>query len=542
MKNKQRIEIYDTTLRDGTQAESVSLSLEDKLLIAERLDLLGIDYIEGGYPLSNPKDEAFFKEIRKRKLHHAKIAAFGMTRRKGFKAKDDEGMKALLKSEAPVITIVGKSWDMHVREVLRISLTENLDMIFESLQLMAREGKEVIFDAEHFFDGYRANPEYAIKTLESAAQAGATTLVLCDTNGGSLPDFVRQVTEKVVEQFGHLTIGIHCHNDSDLATANSLAAVSAGARHVQGTINGIGERCGNADLTSILPNLILKCGYDCIKPDALKQLTEVSRFVNETANLSPRPNQPYVGTAAFAHKGGMHVHAVKRNTASYEHIDPSAVGNTRRILISELAGASNVAVKADKKYNIDNDRALQRKVLQVVQDLENQGYQFEAAEASFDLIIRKTLGGKWYRKLWQLDHYRCVILQASQENSSAEAIVKLSVDGQTVHTVAEGDGPVDALDGALRKALIPFYPSLEELHLIDYKVRVVNPRAGTAAKVRVVIGFSDSTCGLFSTVGVHENIIQASWLALTDAMEYKLLTEADEGRKSVKTKAKRKTR
>ena len=539
MKNKERIEIYDTTLRDGTQADSVSLSLEDKLLIAEKLDSLGIDYIEGGYPLSNPKDEAFFREIRKRKLHHAKIAAFGMTRRKGFKAKDDEGMKALLKSEAPVITIVGKSWDMHVRDVLRTSPKENLDMIFDSLQLMARKGREVIFDAEHFFDGYRANPEYALKTLESAAQAGATTLVLCDTNGGSLPDFIREVTGKVVQQFSHLTIGIHCHNDSDLATANSLAAVSAGARHVQGTINGIGERCGNADLTSILPNLILKCGLDCLKKGALKRLTEISRFVNEIANLSPRSNQPYVGTAAFAHKGGMHVHAVKRNTTSYEHIDPSAVGNTRRILISELAGASNVAIKAGKKYNIENDKALQRKVLQVIQDLENQGYQFEAADASFDLIVRKTLGGKWYRKFWQLDHYRCVILQMSHENTSSEAIVKLSVDGQTVHTVAEGDGPVDALDGALRKALTPFYPSLNQLHLIDYKVRVVNPKAGTAAKVRVVIGFSDSKCGLFSTVGVHENIIQASWLALTDAMEYKLLTEADQGKKPTRLKTAR---
>ena len=524
-----RVFIYDTTLRDGTQAEGVCLSLEDKLRIAEKLDSLGVDYIEGGYPLSNPKDKAFFRDVRKRNVKRARIAAFGMTRRRGIKADGDAGMQALLASEAPVITIVGKSWELHVGQVLRVSEQENLDMIAESVGLFAGRGLEVIYDAEHFFDGCRANAEFAMKTLVAAVQAGTKCLALCDTNGGSLPQEVGQVVTEVARRFPAVQIGIHCHNDANLAVANSLAAVAAGARQVQGTINGIGERCGNVDLCSVVANLELKLHQRCLPEGSLARLTEVSRFVYEVANLLPRENQPFVGPSAFTHKGGMHVHAVQRNTASYEHVDPSAVGNRRRILISELAGASNVAVKTEK-FGLGADKELQRKVLQAVQDMENEGYQFELADASFEVLVRKTLGGAWYHPFWELDHYRCVILQTDDGRPSTEAIVKLKIGEKVVHTVADGDGPVNALDGALRKALLPHYRSLDKLNLVDYKVRVVNPKAGTAAKVRVTIEFRDDPCGFFGTVGVDENIIHASWRALQDAIEYKLLNEAEKAR------------
>ena len=526
-RSRKRIQVYDTTLRDGTQAQGVSLSLEDKLMIAERLDDIGVDYIEGGYPLSNPKDKAFFEQILQRNLRNAKVAAFGMTRRKGVRASADEGMKALLASEAPVVTIVGKSWDLHVREVLRTSLTENRRMIADSIGLMVRRGREVLFDAEHFFDGHAVNPQYAMATLDAAVEAGAGCVVLCDTNGGSLPARVAEAVAEVVERFPRVSVGIHCHNDSDLAVANTLAAVSAGAVQVQGTVNGLGERCGNADLVSVVANLVLKCGRSCLKAGAVARLTELSRFVYEMANLQLRDNQPFVGMSAFAHKGGMHVHAVQRNTASYEHIDPGRVGNQRRVLVSELSGASNVRVKAPAMFGVDRDRDLQRKVLRAVQDRENEGYTYESADASFELLIRKTLGGAWYRTFWELDHYRCVILQGCNGPTSTEAIVKLAVDGEPVHTVSEGDGPVNALDKALRMALREHYPSINDLGLVDYKVRVVNPRAGTAARVCVVIEFHDAANGYFGTVGVDENIIHASWQALTDAIEYKLLNQSE---------------
>ncbi len=526
-RSRKRIRVYDTTLRDGTQAQGVSLSLEDKLMIAEKLDDVGVDYIEGGYPLSNPKDKAFFEEIGRRNIRRAKVAAFGMTRRKGMRASADEGMKSLLASQAPVVTIVGKSWDLHVRDVLRTSQAENLKMIADSIRLMVRRGRETIFDAEHFFDGHAVNPAYAQKTLEAAAEAGADSLVLCDTNGGTLPETVGRVVAEVVERFGGVEVGIHCHNDSDLAVANTLAAVAAGATQVQGTVNGIGERCGNADLISVVADLVLKCGRSCLKKGALARLTELSRFVYEMANLPLRDGQPFVGMSAFAHKGGMHVHAVQRNTSSYEHIDPAEVGNQRRVLVSELAGASNVQIKAPRKFGLDADRNLQRKVLRAIQDRENDGYTFESADASFELVIRKTLGGKWHRTFWDLDHYRCVILHGKSGPTSTEAIVKLAIDDEPVHTVSEGDGPVNALDGALRLALREHYPSINDLGLVDYKVRVVNPRAGTAAKVCVVIEFHDAANGYFGTVGVDENIIHASWQALTDAIEYKLLNQAE---------------
>ena len=526
--NATRIEVYDTTLRDGTQAQGVSLSLQDKLLITQALDKLGVDVIEGGYPLSNPKDAAFFIEVRKLKLQHARIAAFGMTRRKAMAAADDEGMRALLDSQAPIVTIVGKSWDYHVHEVLRVSPEENLAMIGDSVALMVAGGREVVFDPEHFFDGYRANPQYAMASLKRAIDAGATTLCLCDTNGGAMPDQVAKVIAEVRAALPGVRLGIHCHNDGGVAVANTLAAVLGGATQVQGTINGIGERCGNADLTTIIPNLVSKYGYTCLQPGTMSQLTEVSRFVYEVANLNLREYQPFVGSAAFAHKGGMHAHAIARNTATYEHMDPALVGNTRRILVSEVAGVSNIAAKVPAKFQIADDRKAQRGILQAMMDLENQGYQFEAAEASFEVLVRKTLGGQWYRPLWELDHYRCTILRRNGELSSTEATIKLTLDGQTRHTVAEGDGPVNSLHKALVAAVADKYPQVADLHLVDYKVRVVNTAAETAAKVRVVIDWHDANGeAYFGSVGVSENIIDASWLALVDAVEYKLLTSLE---------------
>lgn len=526
-----RVEFYDTTLRDGTQAQGVSLSMSDKLEIADVLDDLGVDIIEGGYPLSNPKDAAFFQEAIKKNFRHAKLAAFGMTRRKGVKAADDVGMNALLDSEAPVITIVGKTWDLHVREVLGVSEDENLDMIADSVALMAERGRRAIYDAEHFFDGYRANPEYAMKTLAVAFEAGADTLALCDTNGGSTLADVSTLTTKVVEAFPNVCVGIHCHNDSDIAVANTLMAVRHGARQVQGTINGIGERTGNANLISLAANLSLKYGYDVLQPGAIAKLTKVSRFVYEQANLNLRDNQPYVGSGAFAHKGGMHVHAVQRNAETYEHISPETVGNSRRVLVSELSGVSNIAATVGDKFDIADDKDAQRRILQRIMEMENEGYEFESAEASYEMLIRRTLGTQCDSPLWTLDHYRCVILKRGDEDAVSEATIKLNLgpDNELRHTVAEGNGPVDSLVGALKAALRERYPVVDKLHLIDYRVRVVNTAAETAARVRVVIDWRDAsyantgTDEYFGSVGVDENIIDASWLALIDAIEYKLL-------------------
>ncbi|MFP3938489.1 MAG: citramalate synthase [Phycisphaerae bacterium] len=530
MSENRRVEIYDTTLRDGAQAEGVSLSLEDKLLIAESLDSLGVDYIEGGYPLSNPKDEAFFRDVRGRGLKHATPVAFGMTRRRGVSADEDAGMNALLAAETPVVTLVGKSWDMHVREVLRVSMDENVTMIAESVDYLAGRGREVFFDAEHFFDGFKSNRDYALETLRAAVEGGATRLVLCDTNGGALGEEVADAVEAIRSELGDVKLGIHCHNDAGVGVANSLAAVRCGAVQVQGTVNGIGERCGNADLTAVIPNLAVKYGYDCLREGTLKNLTEVSRFVYEVANLNLRENQPFVGAAAFAHKGGMHVHAVRRNATTYEHIEPETVGNTRRILVSEVSGVSNIAAQAPQEFHIDQDKETQRKVLAKLMEMEADGYQFEAAEASFNVLIRRILGGKWYRKLWELDHYRCVIFKQDAGQADTEAIVRLTVNGTQEHTVAAGDGPVDSLHKALCSALRPHYAHIDDLHLVDYKVRVVNTQAETAAKVRVVIDWHDA-CGeaYFGSVGVSENIIEASWLALVDAVEYKLLKEPTGG-------------
>ena len=526
----KRIEIYDTTLRDGTQAEGVSLSVEDKLLIVDALDRLGVDIIEGGYPLSNPKDAAFFRQVRQRGLSNARMAAFGMTRRKGVSVEADTGIQALLDSEAPVVTVVGKSWHLHVREVLRASDEENLAMISESIRYLVARDREVLFDAEHFFDGWQSDCDYALAVLRAAHEAGAVCLVLCDTNGGATLAQIAKVTHRIVKALPEAKIGIHCHDDCGLGVANSLMAIRHGAVHVQGTINGIGERCGNADLTAVIGNLATKYGYDCLRPQTLRNLTEVSRYVYEVANLNLRGNQPFVGAAAFAHKGGMHVHAMQRNLKTYEHIDPAVVGNVRRILVSELSGVSNIAATAPAKFNIADDKAAQRKVLDAVMEMESLGYQFEAAEASFQLLIRRTLGGRWYRPLWELDHYRSVIYRQGGALPDTEAIVKLTVDGAQAHTVAEGDGPVDSLHEALCQALRPHYPQVDDVHLVDYKVRVVNTAAETAARVRALIDWYDQTGkAYFGSVGVSENIIEASWLAVVDAIEYKVLNAIERG-------------
>ena len=517
----RRIEVYDTTLRDGTQGMGVWLSLEDKLLIAEKLDQLGVDYIEGGYPLSNPKDEAFFREIRKRKLETAQVAAFGMTRRKGMACADDPGMNALLAARTPVVTIVGKTWDFHVKEVLRVSLDENLRMIGETVAYFRKKRRRVIYDAEHFFDGYKHDPAYSLKTLAAAAEAGAQLLCLCDTNGGSLPDAIGGAIDEVLAALPGVRLGIHTHNDAGLAIANSLRGIQHGCVQVQGTLNGIGERCGNADLLAVVANLRLKMGLDCLRPDSPRKLTEISRYAYEIANMNLVDNQPFVGSGAFAHKGGMHVHAVQRNTRTFEHVPPEAVGNSRRILVSELSGASNVLAKSEQMAEI-TDRKVLRKILGRVQDMENEGYQFEAAEASFELLMHRVVGT--HHAFFELDHYRLVILRSNGRPAVTEAIVKIIVNGRAEHRVAEGDGPVNALDGALRLALRNHYPTINDIHLVDYKVRVINSHAETAAKVRVNVEFRDGEHH-WGTIGVSENIIDASWQCLVDSIEYKLLRE-----------------
>ena len=517
----QTIQIYDTTLRDGTQGEGFSLSLEDKLQIAQRLDEIGVDYIEGGYPLSNEKDTEFFRRVRELPWKHSKICAFGMTRRRGIDAADDPGMQALVQAGAPVCTVVGKTWDFHATEVLRVSLEENLEMIGDSVRFLAASTDEVIYDAEHFFDGWRANPRYAAQTIRAAAAAGAKMVVLCDTNGGSLPERIAEYTVAAQEALSdtEIPVGIHCHNDCDLAIANSLAAVDVGARQVQGTINGVGERCGNADLISVIANLgIKKDGYQVLGGQCMGRLTELSRYVYETANMHLREHQPFVGQSAFAHKGGMHVHAIARATESYEHMNPQIVGNERRILVSELSGRSNI-IALTTKHNLESNRQLMDQILSQVVTMENQGYQFEAAEASFDLLVKRCAGT--FLPHFDRIKYHVEVGADSGDEILTEATVKLKVAGQLRHEVAEGDGPVNALDAALRKALNETFSSLDEMRLVDYKVRVVNSEAGTAARIRVIIESSDHR-DMWGTIGVSENIIEASWLALIDSIEYKL--------------------
>jgi 2-isopropylmalate synthase len=517
---RRLIKIYDTTLRDGTQGEGVSFSMEDKVRLASRMDALGIHYIEGGWPGSNPKDLRFFRRMQDVTLKHARLAAFSMTRRAGGQAESDANMQAVIDAGAPVATIVGKAWDFHVTHALGTTLDENLAMIADSIGFLRSRVEEVMFDAEHFFDGFKANREYALRTLETAAAAGAAWLVLCDTNGGTLPAELVAILRAVQERVS-TRLGIHVHNDAECAVANSLAAVLEGVGQVQGTMNGFGERCGNANLVSIIPNLVLKMGLDCIPENHLRELRDVSRFVSELANRTPWAAQPYVGDSAFAHKGGMHVSAVVKFASTYEHIDPAAVGNHRRVLVSELAGKSNILWKA-REYGIDIDQDTpdSRRILEELKTLEDQGFQFEGAEASFELLIERALGR--HRPYFELDAYRVIVEeQRGGGDPVAEATVRVRVKGMLEHTASTGNGPVNALDHALRKALEEFYPALREMRLVDYKVRILDESKGTGARTRVLItsGDGDETWG---TVGVAENIIEASWHALVDSIEYKL--------------------
>ena len=515
---KRRIEVYDTTLRDGAQAEGISLSLQDKLLVTRRLVELGFDYIEGGYPASNEKDFRYFQRVKDLDLKHTKVCAFAMTRRKGLKAEEDESLKTMLDSSLGWITLVGKASAFHVTEVLRASLGENLAMIDESIRYLADNGQEVILDAEHFFDGWQADRDYTLKVIQTAAQAGARMIVLCDTNGGSMPEEIAKATEEVVDALS-VPVGIHCHNDCDLAVANTLAAVDAGAVHVQGTINGFGERCGNADLISVIANLqIKKQGYSLLGDKGTEHLTDLSRYVYEMVNIHFRANQPFVGKSAFAHKGGMHVSGIARTTASYEHVDPARVGNERRVLLSELSGRANI-VALTQRLKVQPDSQLMDKILAKVVSKENEGYHFEAADGTFNLLVKKCLGT--FKPHFRPLHYHVNVDNKAGGEVSAEAVVKIRIEDEVRFEAAEGHGPVDALDAALRKALNGRFPVLNSLHLVDYKVRVINAEAATAALVRVVIESQDQD-DVWGTVGVSENIIEASWIALVDSYEYKL--------------------
>lgn len=521
------IQLYDTTLRDGSQGEGVSFTVQDKIRITRRLDEMGVHYIEGGWPGSNPKDIAYFEAARELQLKHAKICAFGSTRRKAMRAADDPLILQLVDSGAPVVTIFGKSWLLHVREVLNATPEENLEMIQDTIAFIKSRGLEAIYDAEHFFDGYKDDPEYALSTLRAAQQGGAEVLVLCDTNGGTMPWELAQAVAHVKETFPGTRIGIHTHNDCELGVANSIAGVQAGATHVQGTMNGLGERTGNANLTSIIPILKLKMGLDCLSDEQLRRLGDVSAFVNEMANMPPNEHQPWVGRSAFAHKAGTHADAVRKNPRTCEHIDPELVGNSRRILVSELSGGSTVVWKAEEAgVDLDKKSPATRRILEKVARMEADGYVFEGAEASFDLLVKRETGQ--YRKLFDLIGFRVIVeKRGSDEEPITEATLKVRVNGHEELTVAEGDGPVHALDGAMRKALCRFYPELEEVRLTDFKVRVVDVKEGTAAKVRVLVEGADSH-GSWSTIGVSTNVIEASWQALADSVEYALLKHRSE--------------
>ena len=517
-----KVFIYDTTLRDGSQAQDVSFSLQDKLRITEKLDELGAQYVEGGFPGSNPKDSAYFAEVRKLNLKHARIAAFGSTHHPSKTPATDSNLRLLLESKAPVVTLVGKTWGIHVTHVLRTTMPNNLKLITGSIRYMKPKVEEVVFDAEHFFDAYKNDPLYAMECVEAALAGGADWVTLCDTNGGSLPHEIHDITARVKTRFG-CRVGIHVHNDGALAVANTLMAVQAGARQVQGTINGLGERCGNADLTAIIPNLQIKMGYKCIPGAQLKKMREVSLFVSEMANLKPLLHQPFVGQAAFAHKGGLHVDAVLKNPVTYEHFSPDLVGNQRHIIISDLAGKASIQAKAaEYGISLKSDDPVAKQVLTTIKELESQGFAFEGADGSLEILIKKAKGH--WKKFFDVLRARVIVsVSNDKEPQYSEAVVMVKTpDGDVHHAVAEGNGPVNAMDKAFRQALAKYYPELKEVKLLDFKVRILDETAGTSAKTRVLIESGDEEGNKWGTVGVSENVIEASWQALIDSIDYKL--------------------
>ncbi len=519
----KKIVIYDTTLRDGAQAEDISFSVEDKLRITEKLDEFGIHYIEGGYPGANPRDSEFFRKASRLTLKNAVMVAFGATHHPAKKPGTDKGVKALLEAGTPAATVFGKTWDFHVKHALKVTNKRNLALIHDTVAYLRKHLDTVFFDAEHFYDGYKNNPEYAVKCLQAAEQAGADCLVLCDTNGGCLPHEVEKITREV-KKHTKVSLGIHAHNDSDCAVASSIMAVKAGAVHVQGTMNGLGERTGNANLCSIIPALQLKFNKRCVSDEQLTKLREASRFVTEIANIAHFKRQPFVGDSAFAHKAGMHVSAIVKHSETYEHMKPELVGNSQRILVSDLAGRSNIIRKAGEfGIKLDPSSPKVQDIVAELKALENQGFTFEGAEASFELLMKKALG--LYRSFFDLRGFRVLISKRSAKDTTLhESTVRLRVDGREVHTVGAGNGPVNALDVALRNALLQFYPSLENVKLLDYKVRVLASARGTAANVRVLVESTDGT-HKWNTVGVSEDVVEASYQALVDSYEYKLLKE-----------------
>ncbi len=520
-----QIHAYDSTLRDGAQAQGISYSVDDKIKIVERLDELGVSYIEAGNPGSNPKDLEFFKRAGELKLKHAKIIAFGSTRKVGVAVEDDNNVRSLLKAGTQAVAIFGKTWDYQVTDILRTTLEENLAMIGDTIAFFKAQGMEVVFDAEHFFDGYKANPEYAMQALAAAVMAGADSLVLCDTNGGTFPDVIYKVTALAVEHFPGTAVGIHCHNDCEMAVANSVAAVQAGATQVQGTINGIGERCGNANLCAIIPNIELKLGHNCLPGGSLVHMTSTARFVSEIANMPLNDKAAYVGNDAFAHKGGMHIDAVNKNPVSYEHINPELIGNSRRILMSEVAGRSTLLAKINAiDPTLTKDSPETKKIVDRLKELEHEGYQFESAESSFELVVRKLLGK--FQPSFELKAFKVIVHEPTADGVNSSALIKIAVNGEDEITAAEGDGPVNAIDKAIRKALERFYPAIRKMKLTDYKVRVLDSDKATAAKVRVLIESSDADES-WNTIGVSTDVIDASWRALVDAIEYKLVREQE---------------
>jgi len=513
-----QIELYDTTLRDGMQGEGMSLSVDEKLRVAHRLDELGVDVIECGFPASNPKELELFEQLGAERFVNASVAAFGMTRRRGMRAQDDVALRVLADCFAPVCTLVGKTWGLHLQKVVKVDRDENLRMISESVELLASQGKRVVYDAEHFFDGFTDDPVYAIRCLRVAVEAGADTITCCDTNGGTLPDRVAATIAAVVAELGGtgVKIGIHCHDDAGCGVANSLAAVGEGARHVQGTINGYGERCGNANLVTLIANLQLKLGFECVSDAQLRSLTATSHFIDELLNFTPDPDQPFVGRNAFAHKGGMHVAGVAVDPATFEHLDPDVVGNRRELLISELSGKGTIHARArEAGIELDQEEAL--RVTERVKQLEHLGYHFEAADGSFELLLRRETGD--YEPLFTLESWRAIVEKRADGRVETEATIKIWVDGERYVRTAEGNGPVNALDRALREALVEIHPHLRDIDLVNFKVRILDEAKGTGAVTRVLLDSSDGE-QVWGAIGVSENVIEASWEALVDSLEY----------------------